>query len=317
MFPAYSRAEIRLGFLAVAASAILFSAKAVFIKMSLAHGTPPTVFMALRTLFGLPCFLWMAWAGWSKAGPAAPMSPRDLRAVLGLGVLGFYVSGMFNVHGLQYVSAGMERMILYVYPTLVVIFSALFFRKRIEPRLFVPLALCYAGIALSFGGETAAGHGSRPFLGGFLVFLSAVAYAVFLVFQGGLLQRAGPQRVTAYGMLAASAAVIAHFALAYPPASLAQPAPVLFLSFITSLFCTVAPSYLMGYGIQRIGTGPAAVVSCVGPVFTFVLASLLLGEKAGMLQGAGLALVLAGGLMLGMGKARKAPAPVAERAYAR
>jgi drug/metabolite transporter (DMT)-like permease len=193
-----------------------------------------------------------------------------------------------------------------VYPTLVVVFSALIFRKRLDSRLFLPLALCYAGIALSFGGEAAAGHGSRPWLGGVLVFLSAVAYALYLVFQGPLIQRVGPQRITSYGMLAASAAVVAHFLLTRPAASLIQPVPVLILSGLTAVFCTVLPAYLLGYGIQKVGTGPAAVVSCVGPVFTFFLATALLGEPAGLLQAAGLAAVLGGGLMLAFGKEKRA-----------
>ncbi len=318
MSPAMSRAEnrpdfrpdTRLGYAAVAAAAILFSAKAVFIKMSYAHGAQPLVFMTLRTLFGLPFFLMLSWSEARKAGARAPMRGRDKWVVACLGVLGFYVSGMFNVHGLQYVSAGMERMILHVYPTLVVVFSALFFRKRLDSRLFMPLALCYAGIALSFGGEAAAGHASRPWLGGGLVFMSAVSYALYLVFQGSLIQRVGPQRITSYGMLAASAAVVGHFLLTSPVASLIQPAPVLMLSGITAVFCTVLPAYLLGYGIQKVGTGPAAVVSCVGPVFTFFLATALLGEPTGPLQAAGLAAVLGGGLMLAFGKEKRAaPAP--------
>jgi drug/metabolite transporter (DMT)-like permease len=213
---------------------------------------------------------------------------------------------MFNVHGLQFVSAGMERMILHVYPTLVIVFSALIFRKRLESRLILPLALCYAGIALSFGGEAASGHGSRPWLGGALVLMSAVAWALYLVIQVPLLQRVGPQRITAFGMIAASAAVVGHFLLTHPAASLMQAAPVQALAFLTAVFCTVLPAYLFGYGLQRVGTSPAAVVSCVGPVFTFFLAGALLGETVGPLQAVGLAAVLGGGLMLAFGKEKRA-----------
>lgn len=309
MPPVSTRAELRLGFLAVAASAALFSAKSVFIKMSYAHGAEPTALMALRTLYCLPFFLGTAVAAWWKGrGVRLPMSRRDMAAVAGLGLLGFYLSMTFNMQGLLLVSAGMERMILYVYPTLVLVFAAWFFRKPLERGLGAPLALTYVGIALSFGGEALAGQGSRPYLGGFLVFLSAVCYALFMVFQGRLIGRLGPERLTSYGMLAGCAAALAQFAATRPLEALAQPAEVQGLAFLTAALCTAAPAYLLGYGIQRIGAGRASVVSCVGPVVTFLLAMSLLGEKAGWLQVAGLALVLAGGLKLGLAK-RPGPAP--------
>lgn len=316
MPPVFTRAEVRLGFLAVAASAVLFSAKSVFIKMSYAHGAEPTALMALRTLYCLPFFLGTAVAAWWKGrGVRLPMSRKDLAAVAGLGLLGFYLSMTFNMNGLQYVSAGMERMILYVYPTLVVLFAAWFFRKPPERGLAAPLALTYVGVALTFGSEALAGRGSQPYLGGFLVFLSAVCYAVFMVFQVGYIGRLGPERVTSYGMLAGGAGALAHFAATRPLQALAQPAEVQALAFVTAALCTAAPAYLLGYGIQRIGAGKASVVSCAGPVVTFLLAMLLLEEKSGWLQAAGLALVLGGSLMLGLSKrAGPAPSPEVRRA---
>jgi drug/metabolite transporter (DMT)-like permease len=294
---------MRLGMLAVAASAVLFSAKAVFIKLCYAHGTAPVALMTLRSLFCLPFFLGMAvYSGLKGRGKVAPLSPRDLASVAGLGLLGFYVSGLCNMTGLQYVSAGMERMILYVYPTLVVLFSSWALRKPLAAGLVAPLVLSYAGVALSFGAEAFAGGGSRPFLGGGLIFASAVCYAVFLVIQGRIIHRVGAQRITSYAMLFATGAVLLQFGLTLGWADLRQPPVVLLLAGLTAVFCTVAPSYLLAWGVQRIGTGPAAVVSTVGPVSTFVLAVLLLGEKAGLPQILGLCLVIAGGLMLGAGK---------------
>lgn len=305
MSPAFSQAGMRLGMLAVAASAVLFSAKAVFIKMCYAHGSTAVVLMTWRTLFSLPFFLGLAvYAGIKGRGRIPPLTTRDFAWVAGLGLLGFYVSVLCNMIGLQYVSAGMERLILYVYPTLVVLLSAWFLRKPLASGLIPPLLVTYAGVAMSFGAEAFGARGSRPYLGGLLIFASALCYALFLVGQSRIIHRIGAQRITSYAMLFCCGAVLLQFALTHGWADLRQPPAVLALAAITAIFCTVAPSYLMAWGIQRIGTGPAAVVSSVGPVSTFGLAGVLLGERTGLPQIIGLGLVIAGGLMLGVGKPR-------------
>lgn len=303
MPPVFSRADMRLGFLAVAASAVLFSAKAVFIKLGYALGVEPVVFMALRMLYCLPFFAATALAPWLRGrGEASPLDRRDILTVAALGVLGYYLASLFDLLGLQYVTAGMERMILYVYPTLVILFSAWLFRKPLGTALILPLVLSYAGIAVSFGAEALGGRGTSPHLGAFLIFLSAVCYALFLVIQGRIIHRVGPQRLTSYAMLFSTAAVLIHFILAHPVADLTQPLRVHLLAATVAVFSTVAPAYLLGYGIQRVGAGRAAVVSSVGPASTFVLAAVLLGERSGWPQVLGLALVVGGGLRLGMAK---------------
>lgn len=303
MSPVFSRAEMRLGLAAVAASAILFSAKAVFIKMGYTFGVEPVVFMAMRMLYCLPFFAGMALAPWlrGKAAPS-PMDRRDILTVAALGILGYYLASLFDLIGLQYVTAGMERMILYVYPTLVILFSAWIFRKPMGSAMILPLVLSYAGIAVSFGAETFGNHGSNPQLGALLIFLSAVCYALFLVIQGRIINRVGPQRLTAYAMLFSTGAVLIHFILAHSLSDLEQPLRVHLLAAAVAVFSTVMPAYLLGFGIHRVGAGRAAVVSSVGPASTFVLAALLLGERAGWMQVLGLVLVGGGGLRLGMAK---------------
>lgn len=308
MSPEPTPSGTRFGYLAVAASAVLFSAKAVGIKLAYAYGAEPLVFQTLRMVYSAPLFLAMALLPRLRGrAPEAPLSARDLAGIAALGLLGYYLASIFDLMGLQYVSAGMERLILYAYPTLVVLFDMWIFRRPAGPGLLLPLLLSYAGIALTFGGEVAAaGPGSRIFLGAFLVFLSAVCYALFLVIQGRMMGRAGPHRITSYAMLAAGAAVAAHFLAAHPFSSLAQPAPVQGLALAVAVFATVAPAYLLGYGLHRIGATRAAVISNVGPVSTLALAAWLLGEPAGIFQWAGLALVLGGGLLLASGKGKPA-----------
>jgi drug/metabolite transporter (DMT)-like permease len=297
-----------MGYLAVAASAVLFSAKAVGIKLAYAQGAEPMVFQTLRMAYSAPFFLGMALLPRLRGrAPEAPLSGRDLAGIGALGLLGYYLASIFDLMGLQYVTAGMERLILYAYPTLVVLFNLWIFRKPAGPGLLLPLLLSYAGIALSFGGEIAAAEpGSRIALGAFLVFLSAVCYALFLVIQGRIVGRVGPHRITAYAMLASGAAVGMHFLAAHPFASLAQPAPVQGLAFAVAMFSTVVPAYLLGYGLHRIGATRAAVVSNVGPVSTLAMAAWFLGEPAGLFQSAGLGLVLGGSLLLASGKEKPA-----------
>jgi drug/metabolite transporter (DMT)-like permease len=300
----------KAGLLAVTAASILFSAKSVFFKLCYRYGTPPVVLQTIRGMFSLPFYLAPFLA--MRLGPAEKRPPamtgRDMLIVAWLGFSGYYLASIFDMVGLLYVSAGMERLILFVYPTLVVLFSAVYFRKPGEPiriprAMATALLLSYAGIAISFGGEAGlAPAGGRPYHGGFLVFLSAVFYALFLVGQGRMVHRLGPQRLAAGCMMMSSACVFAQFLACYPLDALAQPAPVYIIAGLTSVFCNVLPIYLYGYGVHKVGAGMAAVASSVGPVSTLALAGVCLGERTGFLQVAGLALVVAGTLKLGKGK---------------
>lgn len=293
----------RLGCTAVAVSSVLFSAKAVFIKLCYRFGVEPTVLMALRMLFSLPFFIVMAWGPWAGSKEkVVALERRDLQGIAGLGILGYWLASYFDLTGLQYVSAAMERMILYVYPTLVVLFSAWIFRRPVGRSLILPLVLSYAGIVASFGGEAMSVQGSGLHLGVFLIFLSAVSYALFLILQGRMVGRIGPRRLTAYSMLFSTVCILVQFALTHPLHSLRQPRPVLLLSLLLAVLCTVIPAFLLGYGVRKVGAGRAAVISSVGPVSTFLLAAWLLGETAGPLQALGLVLVILGGLMLALRK---------------
>ncbi len=295
--------KIRLGYFAVIASAILFSAKSVFIKMCYAQGTAPVVLMALRAGYALPFFLAMAFIPMflPKSKRPNPLGSGDLWIIFGLGLLGYYLASVFDVVGLAFISAGSERLILYLYPSMVVIFSALIFRTTIPRYMVLPIILCYAGIALSFGSEISAITGGRPYFGGFLVLMSAICYALFLVGHGRMVHTVGPQRLAAYSMLAATVAVAIQFLVLHPLSDLAQPLKVQWIAMITGIVCNVIPVYLFGYGVKQIGSGKAAVLSSVGPVSTYGLAAFLLGERPGILQVTGLALVLIGGYLLSGG----------------
>jgi len=304
--------NIRKGLAVAVAASALFSAKSVFHKLCFRYGTPPVVLQTLRALFSLPFFLWpfvarrfaarrpAAHLAGKRTGPADRFAVKDVLILAALGITGFYVASLLDMLGLQYVSAGTERLILYVYPTLVILFSAFLFRKPIPRALYAPLALSYLGIAVSFGGEAKLG-GSRSVYGGCLVFASAVCYALFMVWQGKLVHRYGPRFFAAGCMLFSFAAYFVHFLVCYPISALAQPRPVLWIAAFTAVFCNVAPTYLTSYAIKLAGSGPTSVAGTVGPVSTLLLSSWLLGENAGWPQILGLALVVAGALRLSAG----------------
>ncbi len=299
--------DTRLGYLAVVASAILFSAKSVFIKMCYAYGIGAMPLMALRMGFSLPLFLITAnlpaWMG--KAGAQAPLTRKDFFTLFGLGLLGYYLASAFDMLGLQYVSAGMERMVLYVYPSLVVLLSAWIFRQRVQRSMVLPLVLSYAGIALSFSTEASGGNSAEIAKGGALILLSALCYALFLIGHGRMVARIGPQRMSAYCMAASGVAVSVQFLISGRVKDMIQPLPVYGLALLIAVFSTVLPVYLFSYGMRAVGPGRTAVVSSVGPVSTYVLAAYLVREKVGWAQISGLILVLLGSLALGLKNSSK------------
>jgi drug/metabolite transporter (DMT)-like permease len=293
--------NIRMGLAAAVAASALFSAKSVFYKLCFRYGTPPVVLQTLRALFSLPFFVWPFAAHLAgRTGRGRAPAIKDVLILASLGFSGFYLASLLDMLGLQYVSAGTERLILYVYPTLVILFSALIFRKPVPRALYGPLALSYLGIAVSFGGEAAVG-GSRSTYGGCLVFGSAICYALFLVWQGKLVHRYGPRFFAAGCMLFSFVAYFVKFLFTNPDSALAHPRPVLWMAAFTAVFCNVAPTYLFAYAVKLAGAGPTSVAGTVGPVSTLLLSSWLLGENPGWAQFLGLGLVVAGALRLSAG----------------
>jgi drug/metabolite transporter (DMT)-like permease len=255
--------------------------------------------LALRMAFSLPFFLAAAW--WTRG--AAPVSRRDAVLVLVLGLTGYYLSSLLDFLGLQYISAGLERLILFLYPTITVLLAAAVQRKRVGRTVLAAMGLCYAGIVLVFLSDLfvrdPGGVRAGVALGAALVFASTISYSIYLVGAGHAIGRIGATRFTAQAMIVASAASLVQFAAARPAAALAVPGSVLALAGAMALFSTVLPVFLLSLAIRRIGSGRASLTGSVGPVSTIFLAWLFLGEEISMLQVAGSALVLAGVLLVG------------------
>lgn len=287
-----------LGVACVLIGTIGFSGKAVIVKLAYQYPVDVMTLLALRMICALPFFIAMAmWTGLSGGG--ASTTRNDWLAIVGLGFIGYYLSSYLDFAGLQYISAGLARLILYLYPTLVLILSALFLGQAIRARHMLSLALSYGGIVLVFYEQMGIGGDHHALLlGGSLVFASAATYAIYLLAGSRIVLKLGSMRFTAYTSIAACVFVIAHFMITHGPSALAVPHQVYWLALLMAVFSTVLPLWLMAEALRRIGANQAALVACFGPISTFVLARIFLDEPIGAVQLFGAVLVLAGVMLV-------------------
>jgi drug/metabolite transporter (DMT)-like permease len=287
-----------LGVMLALLAAVGFSAKAILVKLAYLDGVDAITLLALRMAFSLPFFIGIAL--WIARRPCQPLTMHDRMLVLVLGLIGYYLSSFLDFLGLQYISAGLERLILFLYPTMTVLLSALIYKRRITKKVLIAMALSYAGIALVFLHDAGIRQGGSVVLGSMLVFLSTLSYSSYLVGVGHAVQRIGTMRFTAYAMLVASAASIVQFLVMRPLSSLDLPRHVYELSIAMAMFSTVLPVFMLSYAIRRIGSGNASLIGSIGPVSTIYMAYLFLNETVSLLQIAGSSLVLAGVLIISL-----------------
>jgi len=289
------------GALMVVAAAIAFSGKAVIIKLAYRHGVDAVTLLALRMTFSAPLFLVLAW--WATRGRAVqPLAREDRWGVALLGFVGYYLASYFDFLGLQYITAALERLLLFIHPTFVLLISALLFKRRITQRDVLAVGLSYLGIGLVFGHDVATQPGNVV-LGSFWVLLSALFYAAYLIGSGRLVGRVGSLRFASYAGLVSCAAVVTHYFVTRDPSLiLAQPAPVYALSFLMAAVSTVLPIVLTSEGIRRIGASHASIIASIGPVATIFLGAWFLAEPITALQLGGAALVMAGVLAISLQK---------------
>lgn len=276
-------------------SAAGFSMKAIFVKLGYAAApVEPLTLLAMRMAFALPLFIWLIW---KSSGPQVPSLTRtDIVRVWVLGALGYYLSSLFDFFGLAYITAGLERLILYLYPTLVLLLQACWTRQPPGRRAWQAMAICYAGLGIAFAHDiTQTDHGANVLVGAAWVFASAVTYALYYFGTGAMVRRIGSMRLAGLAGSASCALVLAHFLLFGDWQALpGLPVAVWSNGALMAVFSTVLPVYWLALAIQRLGAGQAAAVGTLGPVLTVFAAWLLLGEPLSLLQLMGLALVMFG-----------------------
>lgn len=289
---ASARDGFAFGFAMAVVSSILFSGKAIVVKLSYRYPVDAVTLLALRMVLSLPCFVVAAW--WSGRRASARVSGRDWARIGLLGLTGYYLASFLDFSGLQYIAAGLERLILFLYPTIVMLLGAWLLRRPVARLQIIALIVSYIGIGIVFAHDFSLG-GSHVVLGSALVFASAISYAVYLLASGELVQRVGTIRLTAYATIVACVLCVTHFAITNDVRQLAALAPQVWgLSAFNALFCTVVPVMGTMAAIARIGATRVSMTGMVGPVATLGLGALFLGEPITAIQIAGTAFVLIG-----------------------
>jgi len=286
----------RLGMALAVLAALGFAFKAIFVK--LAYAVPQAVpvdavtLLVLRMVFSLPVFVWV---GFHASRGAQTLSRRDWLKLTALGLLGYYGASLLDFIGLRYISAALERLILFTYPTLTILIGVLFMGKTASRRQLGALALTYGGIGLAFAHDLQlAGDITAVLIGAAFVFASALCYAFYQAGSEPVIRQLGSARFTALAMLVSTLATLAHFMVTQPLQTLAQPLPVYGYGAAMALFSTVLPVFMNSAAIRRIGAAQAVLIGTLGPVLTIFFGWWLLDEALSLAQLAGAALVLTG-----------------------
>lgn len=288
--PSVSRYAI--GLICAMCGAVLFSSKAIFIKFGYAIHADPLDLLFLRVLFAVPIFLAISLTSTKNA--KTRLTKTQIGQVILLGFLGYYLASVCDFYGLTYIAANLERLILYLYPTLVLIFGRLFFKESITKQQGLSICITYLGIGMIVGIETNSAASPNPLKGALFVGMSALFYAAYIVFSGRIIPHIGPTRFTAMVMLAATSFISIHYGLVngfYLPTF---DMTVYGLCLSLAIICTIIPTLLLSQAIHRIGSSHTALVGNVGPASTIILAHLCLGESLSTLQLLGVGVVMLG-----------------------
>ena len=282
---------------------IAFSGKAIIVKLAYRHGVDAVTLIMYRMLFALPIFAVMAW--WASRGKP-PLTRKDWLGVLGLGLTGYYLASFLDFAGIAYISASLERLILYLNPTLVVMLGWVLYRRGIHWGQAVGMLISYCGVVLVFGHEANL-QGTNAAWGTLLVFLSAVSYAIYLVYSGEMVRRLGSLRLVGLATTVACLLCLLQFVVLRPFSAAVVAPEVIWLSILNATLCTAAPVLMVMMAIERVGAGMTAQTGMVGPLSTILMGVWILGEPFTVWVAAGTALVITGIFVFTQLARRQAP----------
>jgi drug/metabolite transporter (DMT)-like permease len=287
--------HLATGLLLASAGSIAFSGKAIIVKLAYRYGVDAVTLIMYRMLFALPLFVALAWwASRPRGGKTPPpLTRRDWLGVLGLGFTGYYLASFLDFWGLEYITASLERLILYLNPTLVLVLGWVIYKRRITALQGTAMAVSYAGVLLVFGHEAGA-QGPDAALGALLVFGSAISYAIYLLYSGELVKRLGSLRLVGLATCVACVLCLVQFVLLRPLSAAIVAPEVIWLSVLNATLCTFAPVLMVMMAIERIGAGLTAQTGMIGPMSTIVMGVVILGEPFNGWIVVGTVLVLAG-----------------------
>ncbi|MEP1487373.1 MAG: DMT family transporter [Algibacter sp.] len=279
---------------------VLFSSKAVMVKIAYKYNADAISILLLRMLFSFPFYVVIAYVYRNKISEISILK-KDYAWVVFFGFVGYYLASYFDFVGLTYVKASLERIILFLYPTIVIILNRLFLKQPITKVQAGAIALTYLGIVLAFSDEVAV-SGSDTYLGGFFVLLSAITYASYLVGSGWLIPKFGVVKFTAYAMLVSCFCVFIHYSIISETDLFGFSWEVYGLGVLIAVFATVIPSFLVSASIKMISSSNFAIVAGIGPVSTIILAAIFLNETLTLLQLFGALIVIAGIVFMSLKK---------------
>ncbi|KYP13928.1 DMT family transporter [Flavihumibacter sp. CACIAM 22H1] len=288
------------GFVLTFAGAVLFSTKAVMVKLAYREVHIDAIsLLMLRMLFSVPFFVAVAWWNSRQEGEA-PVSLRNWGWVIACGLFGYYASSWFDFVGLQYISAGLERLILFLYPSFTAFINYFLFRQKLTRRQGWALLITYLGIGIAYYGELQIDYGKDGFIfGSFMIFICAITYAAYLAGSGRMIPKLGATRFNAYAMLAASGGIFIHYLLEKGVGGFDWTPERVQFGILLAIIATVLPSFFLTAGMKRIGSNNAAIISSIGPVSTIAQAYIFLDEPVHGLQILGTVLVVFGVTMIG------------------
>ncbi|UMB61114.1 DMT family transporter [Lutibacter sp. A80] len=270
---------------------VLFSAKAVLVKLAYQYNVSAIHLLLFRMLFALPFYILIAF--YVKPQNPNKIKNIDFLWVVLFGFIGYYLASYFDFLGLQYIKAGLERIILFVYPTLVILISKIVFKTKISIKQLLAILITYFGVLIAFWGELSF-ESSNVVLGGFLVFLSAFTYAIYLVGSSWLIPKFGVVSFTAYAMIVSTICVLVHYLIIDRTSILEYTYQVYVLGFLMAIFSTLIPSFLVSLAIKKLGASNFSIIGSIGPVSTIILAYLFLDEKLTFMQLVGAIVVILG-----------------------
>ena len=283
------------GVLLAVIGVVLFSAKAIMVKLAYGYKIDAVSLLMLRMLFSLPVYLVIAIL--VKPEKQGAIQKSDYLWLVFFGFIGYYLASYFDFEGLNYIKAGLERIVLFVYPTLVLLISRLFLKTKISKIQILAILLTYLGVVIAFSGELDLSS-ENLYLGIGFIFLSALTYAMYLVGSGWLIPKFGVLCFTAYAMIVSTVCVMVHYALTCEFNLLDYPREVYFLGIAMAILSTIIPSFMVSKSIALIGSSDFSIIASIGPISTILLAYIFLAEQLSIHQVFGTLIVIAGILLV-------------------
>lgn len=289
------------GFIFALSSAVLFAIRPIFVKLAYIEGADPTTLLLLRMAISAPIYL-LVLTFFIYRGRLSSLTPKLTLNIMIVGLMGYYAASFLDLLGLQYVTAQLGRMILYIYPTLVVLINLLVLGNKPHPKTYLALAITYSGVLLIFGHDLDA-FGTDVLRGAFYIAACALCFSIYLVLSKPLMSKIDSLSFTCIALLSASLGIFVHYALVSIDTGLVAPilalnTKVYWLVAIIAIFCTVIPSFFTTAAVVRIGADRASITAMIGPAFTSVFAVWILSEDYTWFHFAGMLLTIAGVALL-------------------